>query len=517
MRAAVYLRVSSDKQAAAGSIESQRRDVPAYAARMGWQIVDTYEDDGKSAGSGHLDARDGFARLLADAGAGRFDVVVGAEVDRFTRADDLAEVGQILGAFQRGRVKLATTSGQILDLGTFHGRIMAAISTAAAAQWLEMHKARVKAGKLTAISRGRKPAGPTPYGYRYDRAAHAWHLDETTAPIVAEVYRRIAAGESCADVAADFAARGVPARRRPWTRASVWTLLRGTTYTGRWCADKARRLTVAVPPIVTPEEWAAAQATLAAQGKRGLRRTRHVYLLEGLARCGLCDAPIRIQSATGVRNGHTRAPAQYVCARRKEPIGPPCTGPRISTAAMDDRLWDVLTDAVLSPTIGECVARARRDGAPSTDPDAAIRRATVELARLDRAEATLIERVDRITPAVLDAQLARLATARQAARDAIAAAEAQRRAERVTVAAVATMDAALAKLREVMPIATPAERRELAAILLGDVEIGAEALSAEIHLPIGVSLVGAAGYSRSAPERRPAGRVRVALPLRVAA
>lgn len=274
---------------------------------------------------------------------------------------------------------------------------------------------------------------------------------------------------------------------------------------------------VAVPPIVTPEEWAAAQATLAAQGKRGLRRTRHVYLLEGLARCGLCDAPIRIQSATGVRNGHTRAPAQYVCARRKEPIGPPCTGPRISTAAMDDRLWDVLTDAVLSPTIGECVARARRDGAPSTDPDAAIRRATVELARLDRAEATLIERVDRITPAVLDAQLARLATARQAARDAIAAAEAQRRAERVTVAAVATMDAALAKLREVMPIATPAERRELAAILLGDVEIGAEALSAEIHLPIGVSLVGAAGYSRSAPERRPAGRVRVALPLRVAA
>lgn len=38
---------------------------------------------------------------------------------------------------------------------------------------------------------------------------------------------------------------------------------------------------------------------------------------------------------------------------------------------------------------------------------------------------------------------------------------------------VATMDEALAKLREVMPIATPAERRELAAILLGDVEIGA--------------------------------------------
>lgn len=299
MRAAVYLRVSSDKQAAAGSIESQRRDVPAYAARMGWQIVDTYEDDGKSAGSGHLDARDGFARLLADAGAGRFDVVVGAEVDRFTRADDLAEVGQILGAFQRGGVKLATTSGQILDLGTFHGRIMAAISTAAAAQWLEMHKARVKAGKLTAISRGRKPAGPTPYGYRYDRAAHAWHLDETTAPIVAEVYRRVAAGESCADVAADFTARGVPTRRRPWTRASVWTLLRGTTYTGRWCADKAAA------------SWSRCRRS--SRPRSGPRR-RRPWRRRGSVGCGgratsTCSKGWRAAACATRRSGSSRPPA----------------------------------------------------------------------------------------------------------------------------------------------------------------------------------------------------------------
>ena len=57
----------------------------------------------------------------------------------------------------------------------------------------------------------------------------------------------------------------------------------------------------------------------------------------------------------------------------------------------------------------------------------------------------------------------------------------------------------------------------LAGILLGDVEIGAEAMTAAIHLPIGVSLVGSAGYSRAVPERLPAGRVRMALPLRMAA
>ena len=39
MRAAVYLRVSSDKQARAGTIDSQRREVPARCEREGWAIV----------------------------------------------------------------------------------------------------------------------------------------------------------------------------------------------------------------------------------------------------------------------------------------------------------------------------------------------------------------------------------------------------------------------------------------------------------------------------------------------
>lgn len=512
MRAATYLRVSSDKQARAGTIDSQRREVPARCEREGWPIVREYVDDGASAATGNMANRPGLLAMLADAEARVFDTLVVYDLDRLTRAD-LLERSLILGTLQRAGVQVATVTGGVLDLGSIAGEITAMVQSRGAADWLVKHRARIKAGKLTAIERGRKPAGPTPYGYRYSREAGLWSVDDRTGPIVVEIFTRIAAGENCADIAADLARRDVPRRRAVgWNRHGVWRIARTETYArGSWVADKARRLSVPVPVIVTPEEYAAAQVALAAHGRRGLRRTRHVYLLEGAATCGLCGAKVHIQSAT------SHAPSQYVCSQRKTPIGVPCTGPRISTAALDARLWAELVDLVDDDRLAERVARKLRDGSPANDAGAQIARGRLELARVDRAERALVDRADRITPAVLDAQLDRLAAARRAATSLIAAAEAQQRAQRVTIAAVATLDEVLAELRAAVPGASSEERRELAGILLGDVEIGAVALSATVHLPTRrLSLVSGPGYSSSLPERAAAGRLSVALPRRAA-
>ena len=509
MRAAVYLRVSSDKQARAGTIDSQRREVPARCEREGWAIVKTYADDGASAATGNLANRPGMLALLRGAEAGAFDVVAAYDLDRLTRAD-LLERSLILGTLARAGVQVATVTGGLIDLASVGGEITAMVQARGAADWLDKHRARVRAGKLTAISRGGKPAGPTPYGYTYDRGAKAWGIDDAQAAIVREVFARLAAGSTCEEIAADLNAAGSRAvRGQAWTRHRVWSLTRRPYYhTGRWLADKARGLSVAVPPLLEAATWEAAHAVLIAAGKRGLRRTRHVYLLEGRATCGLCGAAIHIQSATG---GFPFA--QYVCSRRKCPVGAPCPAPRIATAGLDARLWDELAELVACDRIAEGVARRLRNGTPATDAASQAARARAELSRLDRAEALLLERVDRITPAALDRQLASLATARTAAVGLLRAAEDQARAQRVTMAAVATLDVALADLRAAMPLATPAERRELAGILLGDVEIGAEAVSATVHLPhVGLSLVPRAGSNHATPERIAAGRLTMTLP-----
>ena len=103
MRSATYLRVSSDKQARAGTIDSQRREVPARCEREGWPIVREYVDDGASAATGNLANRPGLLALLRDAEARAFDVVVVYDLDRLTRAD-LLERSLILGTLARAGV-----------------------------------------------------------------------------------------------------------------------------------------------------------------------------------------------------------------------------------------------------------------------------------------------------------------------------------------------------------------------------------------------------------------------------
>ena len=72
MRAALYARYSSDLQRAA-SIEDQIRLCRERISREGWQLVATYTD---RASSGADRLRPGYQKLMEDARAGNFDVVM---------------------------------------------------------------------------------------------------------------------------------------------------------------------------------------------------------------------------------------------------------------------------------------------------------------------------------------------------------------------------------------------------------------------------------------------------------
>src|SRR4051812_11410505 len=123
-RAVIYARVSSEKQREKHTIASQLAVLPKFVAERGWQLVrdaSAYIDDGISAKTGQADKRPALVRLMADAAAGIFDVVVVIDLDRLTRTQDMAERGAILGAFQHAGVAIAIAStGQELDLNSSH-------------------------------------------------------------------------------------------------------------------------------------------------------------------------------------------------------------------------------------------------------------------------------------------------------------------------------------------------------------------------------------------------------------
>src|SRR4051794_37696455 len=83
LRAVTYARISSDPSGKRAGVRRQGEDTAARVAREGWDLVGTYVDDDTSAFSGK--PRPQFDRMVADAAAGHFDVVVVWALDRLCR------------------------------------------------------------------------------------------------------------------------------------------------------------------------------------------------------------------------------------------------------------------------------------------------------------------------------------------------------------------------------------------------------------------------------------------------
>jgi DNA invertase Pin-like site-specific DNA recombinase len=123
MRAAVYLRVSTDDQTTA----NQYQALSAAAARSGWTIVATFEDAGISGAKGR-DQRPGFDQLHRAITRREVDIVIAWSVDRLGRSlqdlvaflGELRAVGCDLYLHQQG-VDTTTPAGRALFqmLGVF--------------------------------------------------------------------------------------------------------------------------------------------------------------------------------------------------------------------------------------------------------------------------------------------------------------------------------------------------------------------------------------------------------------
>ena len=501
MRAVGYLRVSSKTQRDRQTVDSQRRAIPEYVARQGWSLVrpvDHYVDDGMTAKSGHLGDRAAFTRLLADAAAGAFDVVVVVDLDRLTRSEDLTERGAVLGAFQRAGVKIATVNGgQILDLSSSLGDLFSGLQAFFAAEENRKRRERTVAGQATARARGKKPSGPTPYGLGYDKEGPGrWWIDEVAGPIVHELYERVARRESCESIAVDLRERGVlRPRGGAWIRERVWQIVTSRTYIGEFTAHKAQKIVIRVPAIVDVGLWERAQAVLESQRRRGLRRTKHSYLLEELAVCARCGARIGISSGSQVNGTVSR----YVCShRRRPPHGTPaCSLACVKTEDADDRLWRSLESLLaredaLSIALGRNKEATEDAGVWQRDLDEAERR----VAKLAAAEVDTLARHRRgqISDAGLDSTLVAIARERKMFERQATTARRALTSKAAVASHAEALTEALHRAHLALETATPEARRHVIRALFppGSIIVGEPEIVATLRLsPLSSGDVGA--------------------------
>ena len=151
-RAAIYVRVSTDKQ----TVENQVRELRQIAERRGWEVVAQYSDAGIS-GSRGRDDRPGLDQMLKDAQRRRFDVVMAWAIDRLGRS--LIDLLGTIQALEACGVDLYLDQ-QALDTTTPAGRLMFHVTGAFAEFERSMIRQRINAGLKRAVEAGKTLGRP---------------------------------------------------------------------------------------------------------------------------------------------------------------------------------------------------------------------------------------------------------------------------------------------------------------------------------------------------------------------
>lgn len=301
-KAAVYCRVSSDEQAEKGTIEGQVQYAKKYLELHGpeagiteWEF---YLDEGVS-GTIALSDRPAGARLVADAKAGKFQVLFVYRLDRLARS--VKHVLDVYELLEKHGIALKSMT-EAFDTSTPTGKFFMTLLASIAALERDTILERTQMGKDRKAMEGKWVTGMPPFGYRIGPDG-SLEINEAEAEIVRLIFRLYLEGMSTIQVAEYLNAMGIPTPAKvrktknkstgKWHAGHVSIILRTEAYKGTYTylkRSKRRKDTIEipVPAIVSKKDYAAVQAKLienadAARGRRGRN-----YLLRGLIFCGNC-------------------------------------------------------------------------------------------------------------------------------------------------------------------------------------------------------------------------------------
>ncbi len=342
-RAAVYVRISEDREGAGLGVERQREDCEALARRLGWQVRHVFVDNDVSAFSGA--ARPEYRRLLEALQGGDADAVLAWHTDRLHRSP--RELEEYLDVCEQRGVITHTVQAGELDLSTPSGRMVARILGSVARQEVEHKAERTRRAHQQAAQHGRWRGGGRPFGYEADGLS----LRDDEAEEVRRLCAAVLEGQTLGSLARDLNDRGVRSTTgKPWEFTTLRQLLLRSrnaglsTYRGevigmgRW------------PALVPESTWREVVERLTDPARRTSASNAPRWLLAGVALCGFCGATMRSGGAT-TRGGERRT--VYRCrharggghvARSAEPVDDFVTNVVLARLARPDAA-DLLTSA----------------------------------------------------------------------------------------------------------------------------------------------------------------------------
>jgi site-specific DNA recombinase len=368
VRAAIYLRQSSDREGTGLAVERQREDCRTLCERNGWEVVRVLCDNNASASSGKV--RPEWRELLREVEAGGCDVVVAWAPDRlYRRLDDAAD---LMERCLRSRVVITTVQAGTDDPTTPAGEFLMTMKAAQARSEARTKGERQRRQQRQAAERGEAPARRA-FGY----APGGMELDPAEAPVVRQAFDLLFAGASLVKITAYLNSTGLlSVRGNRWSRKGAAYMLTSPRYAGvrvyRAGQDDEVRTRGGWPTIVSDEEHARAVALLTDPDRKpaGHRGTARRWLGAGLFVCGRCLAE-EITDEEGqpvtMRTGRrTTGQRTYICRHD--------AGLSRAAQPIDAHVLAVIEARLARPDVADLLAGSSSELGDLREQAAAIRR-----------------------------------------------------------------------------------------------------------------------------------------------
>jgi site-specific DNA recombinase len=354
--AAIYARLSHDKEGTGQKVDDQITDCRSLAERLDMIVLDehVYRDDSISASSGRR--RPGYEKLLAAIRSDEIDAVLVTETARLDRR--LRFMLDYIEACIAHDVETHTVRGGRLDLATRAGRMHAKMSALIDEDYAEQVRERMREGRRHRVSRGQWTGGRRPFGYAEDGVTVIPKERDALQWATAEILSGTSLGAACAKLNEDGITTSTG---KPWQPTELRRVLLRPRNAGlmqhRTCGLKQEpgkhHHTDACVTIVGKAEWPALLdetvwrgvcAMLKDPDRRTNTTTAHRWLMSGKARCGalvdddICGSPVRSFSSTATRR-HTKP--VYTCRSGKHVVR--------DAAEVDAYIEDVIIERLSRP------------------------------------------------------------------------------------------------------------------------------------------------------------------------
>ena len=317
--AALYARVSSDRQDVDLSVAAQLRALRDYAKSNGYSVAREYVDEAES---GRVADRPQFREMIEEGSQPKapFEVILVWKFSRFTRKREHAVAFKSM--LRRKGVRVVSITEHADDSPT--GKLMEAIIESVDEFYSENLAQEVVRGMREAASRGFFLGSISPFGYKRVKVSDGakerptLEVDPATAPVVREIFEKSLRGSGLKEICKELNDRGVTNRGKRWYKGTLHYVLTNEAYTGTavWGrtskGEKTQdpvRVEGAWPSLVSRELFDNVQQAMSERAPK-VRRPARVgsrFLLSGLLKCGVCGRPY---SAQGAKSGQF---AYYIC------------------------------------------------------------------------------------------------------------------------------------------------------------------------------------------------------------